>query len=126
MRAMKLQDCASLYFGQFSLSAFAVNMDKAGVEQVIPAFFLGLGSLLGRSSAGELAALQNGWFDSQTCVKLSHLIAVFGPRGAVIVPKHIPLAFAGWQALHVLVNEMRGRRATSLPELKDCLGKAFF
>lgn len=83
---------------------------------------------MGRSRTGELAALQRSeqcWFDSQTCLKLSHITVVFGPRGAVIVPKHMPLAFAGWQALHVLVNEMRGRRATSLPELKDCLGKAF-
>lgn len=42
MRTMKLEDCASLYFGQFSWSALAVNVDKAGVEQIIPALFLEL------------------------------------------------------------------------------------
>lgn len=40
MRIMKLHVCASLCFGQFSWSAFAVNVNKAGVEQVIPALFL--------------------------------------------------------------------------------------
>lgn len=42
MRSVKLQDCPPLHLGQFSWCAFAVNVDKAGVEQVVPALFLGL------------------------------------------------------------------------------------
>lgn len=81
-----------------------------------------LGAVLGNLLPCK--GLSSGWFDSQTLVRLSYITVVFGPRGLSLSP-----SMSLWNLLagnvHVLVNEMRGRRTASLPELKDCLGKAF-
>lgn len=65
--------------------------------------------------AGLIIRHLSDFLTSQLCL---------GPGGLSLFPStSLWYLLAG--NVHVLVNEMRGRRTASLPELKDCLGKAF-
>lgn len=61
----------------------------------------------------------------KTCLKLSHITVVFGLRGLSLSPSTSLWHLLAGKPCTWLLNEMRGRRTASLPELKGCLAKHF-